>query len=243
MNYSDLLADISHALADDRHAVPGMVLRDNLAIYRNNVKVNRVAALADAFTNVVMLVGTDYFRALARAYVDAVPATSANLHDDGGALPAFICDFAPARELPYLADVAQADWLLHRAYFADDATLLEPAALASLDVRRLANATLRLMPSVGVARSARWPIADILAMNADGSDARVDAGAQSVLVWRANQVVRWAPLDPANAEFVDALLHGSSVATALQISGATPDRMLAQLFRDRLVMSVEEKQT
>ncbi|KWN05607.1 hypothetical protein WT83_29030 [Burkholderia territorii] len=245
MSYAALLNDIAHALVDKRHVSHSVVAHtcERLSIYRNNAKVNRIAALADAFANVVMLVGGDYFRALARAYVNAESAKSANLHDDGSTLPVFIRDFAPAAELPYLADIAQVDWLLHRAYFADNATPLEPPALACLDAQRFARATLRLMPSVGVARSKRWPIADILSMNAGGCAARLDAGAQSVLVWRDGHATRWIRLDPPDAELAEALLRGSTLATAIQSSGAVSDGLLVRFFRDRLVVSVEENQT
>ena len=240
--YRDLLDDFAVALADDAHAPAGLTdaTRSRIDVYRNNVRLNRIAALADAFTHVVTLVGAEYFRALARAYVIATPAASANLHDDGAALPAFIRRFAPAADLPYLGDVAEVDWLMQRAYFADDGTPVQHATLAALDPERFAAAALRVAPSVGVARSTAWPIADIVAMHEGGPTASLDAGGQSVLVWREGFAVRWKPIADDEAHVVGALLDGSSVETALSLAENDPGALLAWFVSHALIHGIEE---
>jgi hypothetical protein len=242
LSYGDLLDDFGTALADSDHAPAGLTAatRARIDVYRNNVRLNRIDALAAAFTNVVTLVGAEYFRALARAYVLAVPAASANLHDDGAALPAFIRSFAPAADLPYLADVAHVDWLMQRAYYADDATPLDRSTLAALDPGRFAAASLRLHPSVGVARSAAWPIADILAMHEGGDDACIGAGGQSVIVWREAFAVRWQSVSDADAQIVAALIDGSTIDAALSDATADPGPLLAHLFSHGLVHAMKE---
>jgi len=213
--------------------------KERLSVYRNNVRLNRIAALTDAFVNVVQLVGEAYFHTLARAYVDRTPATSANLHEEGAELPAFIRHFEPAADLPYLGDVADVDWRLHRAYFADDADAVDGARLAELGPERFAAASLRLMPSVALARSSLWPIADILRMHSGGGPARLDAGGQSVLIWREAFSVRWQALEAAEAQAVDALMAGATIEAALADTGADANSLLAQLFGRRLVHAIE----
>lgn len=243
LTYEDRLASFAGAMADANHAPFGATAASagRITIYRNNVRVNRIAALADAFPNVIQLVGLDYFRALARAYADAVSANSANLHDDGERLPAFIRTFAPAADLPYLADVAQVDWLMHRAYFADDTPAVNPEVLSMIGPARFGMAVLRFAPSLGLARSVRWPIADIVAMHEGGQTADLATGAQALAIWRERHVVRWAPLDAAQAGALDALLAGATVSAAFMATpAADPTTLLTQLFGQGLVCAIEE---
>lgn len=240
--YAARIEAFAASLVDDSIEPLGITTatRMRLSVYRNNVRLNRIAALADAFGNVVRLVGDDYFRALAHAYVDRIPARSANLHEDGAALPDFIRDFEPAADLPYLSDVADLDWRLHRAYFAADAEAVDRSTLAALGPERFAAASIRLAPSVELARSSRWPIADILRMHAGGAPAHLDSGGQAVLIWREAFAVRSQPLGAAEAEAVAALMAGTCVATAFADSGADTDWLLTQLFGHRLVHAIED---
>lgn len=243
-DYAALLDAFATSLGDDRNAPVGMTsttaTATRISVYRNNVRLNRIAALADAFGNVVKLVGRDYFCALARAYVDRTPARSANLHDDGAQLPEFVRGFEPAAGLPYLGDVADVDWRLHRAYFAEDCHAIESSALTKLGPERFAAASVRFVPCVDLARSSRWPIADILRMHTGGSSAHLGAGGQSVLIWRERFAVRWEPLGPAEAEAITALMKGDAVQSAFTSSGADAGSLLARLFSHRLVHAIEE---
>jgi hypothetical protein len=240
--YAALLDAFAASLVDDSATPVALQLATlaRVSVYRNNVRLNRIAALTDAFPNVVQLVGLDYFQALARAYVDATPARSANLHEDGAPLPAFIRQFEKAADLPYLADVAEVDWRLHRAYFALDVEAIDSAAIAALGQDGFAEASLRLVPSVHTARSSRWPIADILAMHEGGPPANLDAGGQAVLIWREAFAVRWQPLGPAETEAMALLMAGRSIQTAFEDTGADATWLLSQLFGRRLVHAIEK---
>lgn len=241
-DYVGLLDAFAASLGDDSSAPVGVTstTATRISVYRNNVRLNRITALADAFGNVVKLVGRDYFCALARAYVDCTPARSANLHDDGAHLPTFVRGFEPAAGLPYLGDVADADWRLHRAYFAEDSHAIDSSVLARLGPERFAAAAIRFVPSVDLARSNSWPIADILRMHEGGAPAHLGAGGQSVLIWRESFAVRWQPLGPADAEAITALMAGVAVESAFANSGADAGSLLSQLFGHRLVHAIEE---
>ena len=242
-HYAAVLERFGAALVDDTLPSDEVTAetRNRMDVYRNNVRVNRIAALSDAFANIVQLVGLDYFSALARAYVECTPAQSANLHDDGAGLPAFIRGFEPAADLPYLGDVADVDWLLHRAYFAADAEPIDTAALAQLGAERFAAASIRFMPSVGLGRSHLWPIADILQMHADGTPAQLGAGGQSLLIWREGFAVRWRALAHAQADAMAALMNGTSVQEAFSQLHDDANSLLTQLFGHRLVLAIEEQ--
>lgn len=121
-------------------------------VYRNNVIVSLVDALADTFPVTQQLVGDEFFRAMARLYASAHPPRSPVLALYGGDFPAFIEGFPPAAGLPYLADVARLEYLRVVAYHAADASPVAPAALAALltDESALPALRLRLHPSLAV---------------------------------------------------------------------------------------------
>ncbi|MFA5826551.1 MAG: DNA-binding domain-containing protein, partial [Gallionellaceae bacterium] len=91
-----------------------------MEVYRNNYRGNLHDALAGAYPVVKQLVGDDFFRFMARKFIEQYPSHSANLHHYGTELPDFLATFAPAQELVYLADVAALEWAYHLAYFVAD---------------------------------------------------------------------------------------------------------------------------
>ena len=102
------------------------------AVYRNNVYASLIDALAGRFPATVKLVGDEFFRAMAREYVEKTPPRSAVLLRYGGDFPDFIGAFPPAAAVPYLADVARLEWVWHEAYHAADAEPLSQEALSAL---------------------------------------------------------------------------------------------------------------
>ncbi|WP_432723823.1 DNA-binding domain-containing protein [Jeongeupia wiesaeckerbachi] len=238
LSYADTLAEFAAGLADDALA-PGCLVaatRANLALYRSNVRLNRIDALENAFPTVAALVGVDWFRAMARAYVIAEPAASANLHDDGATLAVFLDGFAPAANLPYMADVARLDWARHRAWYAPDSAPLDPARLAALDADGFARCVLGFDPALALVVSMRWPIAAIAAMHEGGAPADLNAGGQAVLVWRDG----WRPVDRQDAGWLKALLAGVAVGEALAAAQGDPDPLLAWLFGHGLIRNIKE---
>ena len=98
-----------------------------LQVYRNNVFVSLLQALADVYPVLVRLVGRDYFDQAARRFVREHPSRSGNLHDFGSELPGFLGRLPEAASLPYLPDVAALEWAWHEAFHAGDAPALEAA--------------------------------------------------------------------------------------------------------------------
>ena len=85
------------------------------AVYRNNVVVGLTKALKHRFPAVERIVGEEFFAAMARVFVLERPPRSPLLATYGDEFAPFIRAFEPARELPYLADVARLE-----AALADD---------------------------------------------------------------------------------------------------------------------------
>src|SRR3954449_13636742 len=59
-------------------------------VYRNNVTVSLIDALAAIYPSVQRITGTDFFRAMARFHVRNAPPTSPLPFDYGGDFPGFV---------------------------------------------------------------------------------------------------------------------------------------------------------
>ncbi len=115
-------------------------------IYRNNVTVSLVNALSEVFPTVQNLVGEEFFRAMARLYVQDNPPTSRLLFEYGASFPAFIGQFEPAADLPFLPDVARLERLWLDSFHAADAAPLDGTILQRVAPEQLASLTFGIIP-------------------------------------------------------------------------------------------------
>jgi hypothetical protein len=185
------------------------------AVYRNNVAVSLIASLAARYPVTRRLVGEDFFRAMARAYTAAEKPKSPVLIHYGGSFPAFIADFEPARNLPYLADVARLENAWVEAYHAAEAAPLTLVDLAGLDAESLAAARFDFHPATRILASDH-PVASIWAAHqGPGEVAPIESWRpEQALITRPAAEVLLRALPPGGYAFVDALLKGASVADA-----------------------------
>src|ERR1700724_2194426 len=102
--------DFAHALRDPDLALPQGVTshnsaapRERFAVYRNNVMVGLIGALEARFPATRKIVGEDFFKGAAKLFAAMQPPRSPLMLFYGDAFPAFLEDFEPAREVPYLA--------------------------------------------------------------------------------------------------------------------------------------------
>ncbi|MGH6736060.1 MAG: DNA-binding domain-containing protein [Methyloceanibacter sp.] len=219
---AELESEFARAVLDAEAEVPAPLVRKGsgaparrFGVYRNNVYASLIDVLAGRFPATARLVGEEFFRVMARVYVEEDPPRSAVLLRYGGDFSDFIAQFPPAEAVPYLADVARLEWAWHEAYHAADAAALPPAALTEV-ASRAAGATLTLHPSLRVARSS-YPVITIWQLAARGGEnepARLPAGGEDALVARPKMAVEVRRLPPGGAAFVLALNAGASLETA-----------------------------
>jgi hypothetical protein len=212
----------SRALLDPNLAIPTVVAgpRAKAAVkrynvYRNNVTVSLINALAAAFPATLQITGVDFFRAMARFYVRATPPTSPLLFDYGRDFPDFIERYEYAQSVPWLADVARIERAWLDAYHAADAQPLMPRALASIPPQRLVDTFLKPHPATRVVRS-RFPVVTIFAANrSDGSASRVEVvEPEDALLTRPALEVQVRRLPHGGAIFLTCLMTGESLGAA-----------------------------
>lgn len=218
--------DLQHAFAtavlDAEAPVPATLARKaggvpsrRFAVYRNNVYAGLIDVLAGRFPVVARLVGEEFFRAMARHYVEREPPASAVLIRYGASFPDFIANFPPATSVPYLSGIAALEWLRHSAYHAADAVPLPLHELARA-ADHAEDAVLSLHPSLGIVRSP-YPIVSIYELNLQGGDVPPTrlAGAEDALVARPRLEVEIRRLPQGGAAFILALKDGRLIGEAV----------------------------
>jgi hypothetical protein len=218
-SYQDAFAQALFS-EDLRSAAPELALlvaQPGFAVYRNTVLKGCIDALQANFPAVARLVGDEWFRAAAAVYARRELPTVPTLLTYGRTFPEFLAGFAPADELPYLADVARVDRLWSEAHVAADDDVLEPAALMRLTPEDMGR--LRLRPHA----AARWawcdehPILALWSRNREcaGTGAEIEWRGEGILLTRPHGAVNHQALSRAGAAFLSACAEGRSIEAAV----------------------------
>jgi hypothetical protein len=158
----------------------------------------------------------EFFGAMARQFVMQHPPRSPLLAQYGDDFADFIATFGPARDLPYLADVARLEAARTRAYHAEDATPLGADDFAVIDADALGDIRLQPHPSAAILRSP-FPIVTIWAMNSGELEPRpIELGqGEDALVVRPHLDVEIRALPPGGAVFLRSLADGQPLRDAI----------------------------
>lgn len=216
----------AHILDPDQPGLAGEIVGDTipaaarLRVYRHHVFDSLATALAAAFPTVQAVVGADFFRGLARAFVGQALPEQPVLSEYGAGFADFIADYQPAHELPYLADTARLDWALNLAFQAPAGSRLRAADLAALPVADLPM--LRVPLAAGAALvSSLFPLDRIwLASRPDaaGGTVDLDSGGVDLLVLRRADDSAFVSLAGGEAAFLAGLRAGYSLEAAATVA-------------------------
>lgn len=157
-------------------ACPPGLAEARLALCRGSLGALWDKALSAAYPVLRMLVGEEFFTAMARRYGQAYPSGDPDLNRFGAHFAEFLQDFPHTAQYPYFPDMARLEWALHRAHFAADAEGLTAADLAGLDPEQADAARFTLHSACHLLES-DWAVAAL---------------------WQAHQV---GGADPAAVEF------------------------------------------
>lgn len=198
-------------------ASPHYSIATALEVYRNNYRGNLHDTLAGAYPVIRQLVGDEFFRYMARKFIEQYPSRNGNLHHYGAEVADFLASFEPAQGLLYLSDVAALEWACHRAYFAEDASALDLAELAKILPEQYPELILRTHPCCDQLRS-RYPVVAIWRAHQHGADPDFmidpDSGASLALVCRNDGVVMVDELSPADTHWLQAIRAGAALGDA-----------------------------
>jgi hypothetical protein len=212
----------AHVVDGDRADLVAAVVGDTipaaarLRVYRHHVFESLGTALAATFPTVQALVGADFFRRSARTFVAQSPPTQPVLAEYGAGFPDFLAGYEPARDLPYLADIARLDWALNVAFHASPGERLSAADLSAVPAERLPTMSIALAAGA-VLISSCYPLDSIwMASQPDAAGGTVDlnSGAAHLLVLRRPDDSAFVSLTAGEAAFVAFLAEGKSLETA-----------------------------
>jgi hypothetical protein len=235
----DAMKMVAHQIED-----PGA---RGLKAYKANGHALAHSALQAAYPVVAQLLGEESFGDLAQALWHAQPPTRGDIAQWGEGLARFLHDSAQLQDEPYLPDVARTEWALHQCAGAPDA---EPdlSTLALLTTEAPEQLRIRLAPGCAVVQS-KWPVASIVGAHLDGSPSLQEAGAQlrrgeaqDAVVWRAGLRPRVRLALAGEADGLNVLLAGGSLASALD---AAPEldfgQWLPLAVQSGLVLGVQRR--
>jgi hypothetical protein len=184
-------------------------------VYRNNVTVSLIAALAAIFPATQRITGVEFFRAMARFHVRATPPTSPLLFEYGRDFPLFVESYEYARSMPWLADVARIERAWLDAYHAADAEALKPRALAAIPPERLSGAAFVPHPAAKIVCSDFAAVSVFAANRSEsGLDAMETVAPEGALITRPGLEVFVRHLPPGGAAFLVRLISGETLGQA-----------------------------
>ncbi len=197
-----------------------------LSVHRNTFIATLVDMLSETFPVTRAVLGADFFESMARACVLERPPQRPDLSQYALDFPDFIARYSPVATMPFIAELAQTEALVLRAFHAADAEPLGRDAFLALAVQseRFADTTASLHPAAFWLRASHaihglWSVHD----RADDMSS-VDLGGldlacpQDLLVCRPALELHVVELPPGALDMLDALAKGASLTDAFAAS-------------------------
>ena len=188
--------------------------------YQSNAHMLAERALRAIYPVLAQMLGANSFAELARAHWHARPPQRGDISEWGEALSEFMGSSAQLQDVPYLSDVARAEWALHRCALAPDRepALASLALLTSEDPQTL---SLELAPGLATL-SSDWPLASLLLVHLQENPALDELVrelqarlAHDVVVWRRGYQPQLRQAKPGELALLRALQDGVALGPSV----------------------------
>lgn len=189
---------------------------ERFTIYRNNVILSLITAMAETYPVVKRLLGDEFFNAMAKEFVRKNPPQKPSLLFYGEDFIEFIRHFPACSEMPYLADVAKLEWSNVRTFHAADEELLDNNILGTVAPESLAEVSFTMQPSVRL-MSSDWPVDTIWEENLKDQVATLNLdefAPNKLLIYRHQFKVQVVNLQIDCYHFLYAFKEGKDIANA-----------------------------
>lgn len=206
-----------------------------LHIYHNAYRVRLHECLRDSFEKTWTYLGDDAFEAAALAYIENNPPTSRNLRHFGETFPALLAERFPADG--DIAELAQIDWELRRAFDGPNAEPIAADALAALAPEDWESVGFRLVPTLCLL-PLRYNSVDIWhGLDEDRAPPAAVSlpGAAWLLIWRKGWQPHFRTIGKAEHATLEQLLAGACFADVCAALGEQfPDEEAAAVAGESL---------
>lgn len=175
----------------DIKAVGVFTPEQRMQIYRNNTFFILTDNLKATFPATAVLGSEEFFRYAAREFIKSDPPESGDMNTYGASFPAFLREAGMVKKHPFLADVAELEWLRQESYMAadeSDATL---------------HPSLRLF-------SSQWPVISLWKLGKGqcaAEDVDMDKEENAVIFRRGDGIEMWS-VDADTSAFISDLSEG-----------------------------------
>lgn len=188
---------------------------ENFSIYRNNIRSALISTLQETYPLIVKLLGEDFFKVACREYIAQYPSRSSNLNDYGEYFSHFLAHYPPVKNLIYLVEVAEFEWICHRLYFAADHSGFDVSRLRPLVKDQYENIHFSLHPAL-VVKKFHYPMLDIIDLCNHRSDKEVDItqGSINLIIARRDFEIKLIPIADADFQFLNAIQEGATLGQA-----------------------------
>lgn len=206
-----------------------LAAQPGFAIYRNTVRKGCIDALEANYPVTARLVGSDWFRSAAVAFVRQQPPADARLMGYGEGFADFLAGIDSVAEgLPYLPGIARIERAWTCAHLAADAPVLAAAALAAQAPEQLGACVLRPHPSAHAVYDAACPVFSLW------NQQRSELPAEDEVPWLAEGALLLRPQAAVQAHALGAAGHAffTACAAGLPIDAAADAALQADTACD-----------
>lgn len=213
------ITDIDSADLDNIFISNHIDAKDRLKVYHNNVVGSLSEALLTTFPLLQHLVGEEFLKGIARAFIFQNPPKNSSVHAYGAGFDEFIQTFEPAESLPYLADVASLEIAMNNAYYAPNDDAMPADALTKIAPENLGDIQIVLRSSAHLISSS-YPLIALRAFcldqdNAPAPDLSVKHECH-ILILRPHLEVEIIPLDLDEYDMLQTLRTGLTLGEAVE---------------------------
>lgn len=247
MSIQNLQAELAEAILDLDQNTDLIAPNKNLSIYKNNIHATLIQTLKSIYPLIVKLVGSDFFLVAAKEYIKQYPSRSGNLHDYGEYFSDFVTHYDPVKNLIYLSEVAEFEWICHQLFFAADHASFDINELEKLSPEEYDHIRFILHPASQL-KKFHFPILRIIELCQGEIDDTIDIGEGSVnlLIIRRKLEISLVTLTNAEFSFLTAVQDGLSLAEALEITLKIDadfklDEKLPGWIEDKTIVDIGDK--
>ncbi len=172
-----------------------------IKVYRNNVMHSLIEALGEAVPVVKALVGDEFFAAMASIFIRQHPPNKASLIGFGEGFDRFLERFPPAKQLPYLPDMARFELAWLACYHAKDHDIMSASSQYSPRSRFLFHPSAQFL-HLKFALSSVWLAHQ---QEEEPDEIELGEGDEYILLLRSNDEVEMRILTPQSYYFLHAL--------------------------------------
>lgn len=156
-------------------------------IYHGSITEGLAQHLRTVYATCETLVGADFFTGLIYTFIQQTPCYTDDLAQYGDTLADFIATFAPAAQLPYLADMSRLCWYRHCCQQQQQYQAFDIAQFACIEETQYDQLILQLQP-VYYILSSPYPLAQIWSLchtdnNEQVKPVDLNAGSVCLLIW------------------------------------------------------------